>query len=77
MAPFVWYLMVLLIYTLKLTCFVSGTKFLCSQLIAPIRSEPGEVCMYILNFEDLTEAPFRGEEIIDETVPVRNHKLSK
>ncbi|KAI9555509.1 hypothetical protein GHT06_018024 [Daphnia sinensis] len=41
-----------------------GTKFMCSQVIAPIKNEAGEVCMYILNFEDcdaLPDAPNSAE----------------
>ncbi|XP_059478597.1 potassium voltage-gated channel subfamily H member 7 isoform X4 [Neocloeon triangulifer] len=31
-----------------------GTKFLCSEVIAPVKSEVDDICLYILNFEDLT-----------------------
>ena len=44
--------------------FCVGTKFMCSQVIAPIKNEAGEVCMYILNFEDcdaLPDAPNSAE----------------
>jgi len=34
-----------------------GTKLECSQVIAPIKNEAGEVCMYILNFEDIDALP--------------------
>lgn len=30
---------------------------MCSQVIAPIKNEAGEVCMYILNFEDTDALP--------------------
>jgi len=33
---------------------VAGTKFLCSEVIAPVKSEVDDICLYILNFEDLT-----------------------
>jgi hypothetical protein len=33
---------------------ISGTKFLCSEVIAPVKSEVDDICLYILNFEDLT-----------------------
>ncbi|CAB3369535.1 Hypothetical predicted protein [Cloeon dipterum] len=33
-----------------------GTKFLCSEVIAPVKSEVDDICLYILNFEDLTAA---------------------
>lgn len=32
----------------------AGTKFLCSEVIAPIRSEIDDISLYIINFEDLT-----------------------
>ncbi|XP_067122338.1 potassium voltage-gated channel subfamily H member 6-like isoform X3 [Centruroides vittatus] len=38
-----------------------GTKFLCSQVIAPIRNEDNFICMFIMNFEDVTDAPYRNE----------------
>ncbi|GAB6022770.1 hypothetical protein CHUAL_006864 [Chamberlinius hualienensis] len=55
-----------------------GSKFLCSELIAPIRSESGDVCMFILNFEDVTEAPYKGEETESSgpsITPLKNHRL--
>uniref|UniRef100_A0A8D9A862 Potassium voltage-gated channel subfamily H member 7 n=1 Tax=Cacopsylla melanoneura TaxID=428564 RepID=A0A8D9A862_9HEMI len=48
-----------------------GTKFLCSEVIAPVRSEVDDISLYIINFEDLT-AP---QSPIDESEPV--HRLSK
>ncbi|XP_022249180.1 potassium voltage-gated channel subfamily H member 2-like, partial [Limulus polyphemus] len=44
-----------------------GSKFLCSQVMAPIRNEEGIVSMFIINFEDLTDAPYRDE--LDDVVP--------
>nr|XP_006821079.1 PREDICTED: potassium voltage-gated channel subfamily H member 2-like [Saccoglossus kowalevskii] len=38
-----------------------GSTFLCSVLIAPVRNENDEVVMYILNYEDVTDAPVREE----------------
>ncbi|XP_062553163.1 potassium voltage-gated channel subfamily H member 2 isoform X5 [Armigeres subalbatus] len=32
----------------------NGTKFLCSEVIAPIRSEVDDISLFIINFEDLT-----------------------
>lgn len=32
----------------------AGTKFLCSEVIAPIRSEIDDISLYIINFEDLS-----------------------
>ncbi|XP_037926588.1 potassium voltage-gated channel subfamily H member 2 isoform X2 [Hermetia illucens] len=34
-----------------------GEKFLCSEVIAPIRSEADDISLYIINFEDLTNPP--------------------
>ena len=38
-------------------CDVSGTKFLCSEVIALIRSEVDDICLQIINFEDLSAQP--------------------
>ncbi|EEC03992.1 hypothetical protein IscW_ISCW003231, partial [Ixodes scapularis] len=40
----------------------SGSKFLCSQVVAPIRNEDGDICMFIVNFEDVTDAPYKADE---------------
>lgn len=42
-----------------ITFFVplSGTKFLCSEVIALIRSEVDDICLQIINFEDLSAQP--------------------
>nr|QTA73550.1 potassium voltage-gated channel protein Erg [Scolopendra subspinipes] len=48
-----------------------GSKFLSNTVIAPIRNESGEVCMYIVNFEDVTEAPFKEDE-----ENIQNHKFN-
>ncbi|KAH0953221.1 hypothetical protein HN011_010276 [Eciton burchellii] len=34
-----------------------GTKFLCSEVIALIRSEVDDICLQIINFEDLSSPP--------------------
>ncbi|XP_029676836.1 potassium voltage-gated channel subfamily H member 2 isoform X9 [Formica exsecta] len=34
-----------------------GTKFLCSEVIALIRSEVDDICLQIINFEDLSSQP--------------------
>lgn len=31
-----------------------GQKFLCSEVIAPIRSDADDISLYIINFEDLS-----------------------
>lgn len=43
--------------------FVSGQKFLCSEVIAPIRSEVDDISLYIINFEDLTN-PAPAEPLV-------------
>ncbi|XP_044741505.1 uncharacterized protein LOC123302584 isoform X3 [Chrysoperla carnea] len=39
-----------------------GTKFLCSEVIAPIRSEVDDISLFIINFEDLTSPQSLTEE---------------
>ncbi|KAK0073020.1 hypothetical protein PV325_010381, partial [Microctonus aethiopoides] len=34
-----------------------STKFLCSEVIAPIKSEVDDICLQIINFEDLSAQP--------------------
>ncbi|XP_055631731.1 potassium voltage-gated channel subfamily H member 6 isoform X3 [Toxorhynchites rutilus septentrionalis] len=46
-----------------------GTKFLCSEVIAPIRSEVDDISLFIINFEDLSN-PISPE-------PIEPVKLSK
>ncbi|XP_043515095.1 uncharacterized protein LOC122531339, partial [Frieseomelitta varia] len=36
---------------------MNGTKFLCSEVIALIRSEVDDICLQIINFEDLSSQP--------------------
>ncbi|XP_039292820.1 potassium voltage-gated channel subfamily H member 2 isoform X3 [Nilaparvata lugens] len=48
-----------------------GTKFLCSEVIAPVKSEVDDIYLYIINFEDLTAPPPTLED------PSANHRLSK
>lgn len=52
-------------------CFPScpGTAFLCSVLVAPVKTESGSVVMYIVNHEDVTWSPNR-----DEVLPKRKCK---
>ena len=38
---------------------ISGTKFLCSALVAPVKNEANEVILFILNLEDITDAPVK------------------
>uniref|UniRef100_A0A8D8HMU4 Potassium voltage-gated channel subfamily H member 7 n=1 Tax=Culex pipiens TaxID=7175 RepID=A0A8D8HMU4_CULPI len=47
----------------------NGVKFLCSEVIAPIRSEVDDISLFIINFEDLTN-PTTPE-------PIEQVKLSK
>ncbi|ERL90261.1 hypothetical protein D910_07613 [Dendroctonus ponderosae] len=48
-----------------------GSKFLCSEVIAPIRSEVDDISLIIINFEDLTTAPAPSLE----SSPVRKNRL--
>ncbi|XP_076256580.1 potassium voltage-gated channel seizure isoform X4 [Rhynchophorus ferrugineus] len=50
-----------------------GSKFLCSEVIAPIRSEVDDISLIIINFEDLTTAPTPSLE----SSPVGKNRLSK
>ncbi|XP_052246974.1 potassium voltage-gated channel subfamily H member 6-like [Dreissena polymorpha] len=34
-----------------------GSKFLCSVLVAPVKNEHGEIILFIINYEDITDAP--------------------
>lgn len=54
-----------------LMVFCPGTKFLCSEVIAPVKSEVDDICLYIINFEDLSspQSPLNDEPA--------NHRLSK
>ena len=54
---------------------IKGTKLECSQVIAPIKNEAGEVCMYILNFED-TEAAAEPPNSADLASTVRFSKCN-
>ncbi|GFY50803.1 uncharacterized protein TNIN_392061 [Trichonephila inaurata madagascariensis] len=47
------------------------TKFLCSQVTAPIRNEEGVICMFIINFEDITNAPYRDAAVSPLPSPAR------
>ncbi|KAK2152153.1 hypothetical protein LSH36_338g02006 [Paralvinella palmiformis] len=38
-----------------------GTKFLCSVLVAPVKNENNEIILFILNLEDITDAPVRSD----------------
>ena len=39
--------------------YFTGNKFLCSVLVAPVKNEHGEIIMFIINYEDITDAPNR------------------
>ena len=41
----------------------SGTKFRCSEVIAPVRSEADDISLYIINFEDLSAPSSPVEEV--------------
>ncbi|KAL4149519.1 hypothetical protein QTP88_003452 [Uroleucon formosanum] len=40
----------------------NGSKFMCSEVIAPVKSEVDDICLYIINFEDLTSPPSPVEQ---------------
>lgn len=42
---------------------ILGQKFLCSEVIAPIRSEIDDISLFIINFEDLTN-PAPAEPLV-------------
>ncbi|KAK9874293.1 hypothetical protein WA026_002645 [Henosepilachna vigintioctopunctata] len=50
-----------------------GSKFLCSEVIAPIRSEVDDISLIIVNFEDLTAHPVGSLE----NSPVGKSRFSK
>ncbi|CAG7716485.1 unnamed protein product [Allacma fusca] len=54
-------------------CMGLRTRFFCSQLVAPIRDENGDICLYILNYEDLT-ATSQDEQSPQEAP---NHLMSR
>ena len=41
--------------------FLSGSKFLCSVLVAPVRNENNDIILFILNLEDITDAPLKKD----------------
>lgn len=49
-----------------------GSKFLCSEVIAPIRSEVDDISLFIINFEDLTN-PTSPEPIEPVKLSKRKH----
>ncbi|KAE8751582.1 hypothetical protein FOCC_FOCC001829 [Frankliniella occidentalis] len=50
-----------------------GTKFLCSEVIAPVKSEVDDICLYIINFEDLSAQP----PAVEQESPSPINRLSK
>lgn len=51
----------------------SGTKFRCSEVIAPVKSEADDINLYIINFEDLS-APSSPVEDIQPSLPLSKCK---
>ncbi|GFN92032.1 potassium voltage-gated channel subfamily h member 2-like [Plakobranchus ocellatus] len=39
----------------------SGARFLCSVLVAPVKNETGDIIMFIINYEDITETASKNE----------------
>ncbi|OXA58490.1 Potassium voltage-gated channel subfamily H member 6 [Folsomia candida] len=57
-----------------LLIFGTGSRFYCSNLIAPVRDENGDICLYLLNFENLSSTtPEEGASPTE----VANHLLSR
>lgn len=56
-----------------LTAGTTGARFFCSQLVAPVRDENGDICLYVLNYEDLSATSQ------DEASPpeAANHLMSR
>ncbi|XP_018911095.2 voltage-gated inwardly rectifying potassium channel KCNH6 isoform X3 [Bemisia tabaci] len=52
-----------------------GTKFLCRQVIATVKCEEEDVCLYIIDFEDLSAPPPEPPE--DEPSAVRLSKFDR
>ena len=50
----------MLSHNLLLFC-VPGSRFLCSVLVAPVKNENNEIILFILNLEDITDAPVKTE----------------
>ncbi|XP_065206495.1 potassium voltage-gated channel subfamily H member 2 isoform X2 [Planococcus citri] len=46
-----------------------GTKFRCSEVIAPVKSEADDISLYIINFEDLS-APSSPVEDLQQNLPL-------
>ena len=42
-------------------CRRAGTTFLCSVLIAPVKNENNDVILFIVNLEDITDAPAKAD----------------
>ncbi|KAK3780245.1 hypothetical protein RRG08_047235 [Elysia crispata] len=38
-----------------------GARFLCSVLVAPVKNETGDIIMFIINYEDITESTSKNE----------------
>ncbi|XP_025096460.1 potassium voltage-gated channel subfamily H member 6-like isoform X3 [Pomacea canaliculata] len=38
-----------------------GSKFLCSVLVAPVKNENGEIIMFIINYEDITDTAAKND----------------
>ncbi|XP_049824499.1 potassium voltage-gated channel subfamily H member 6 isoform X4 [Aethina tumida] len=54
-----------------------GSKFLCSEVIAPIRSDVDDISLIIINFEDLTTAPAQSVETSPVAKPNRLSKFDR
>lgn len=70
-----WFRPCCLLHTIILIILSSsGTKFLCSVLVAPVKNENNEIILFILNLEDITDAPVRSDHCRNS---LKNSKYSK
>ena len=54
----------------------TGAKFLCSVLVAPVRNESSEIILFILNLEDITDAPIKNDSYRSSLKNSQSLKLS-
>jgi len=47
--------------SIAVNCLFVGARFLCSVLVAPVRNETSEIILFIVNLEDITDAPLKQD----------------
>lgn len=65
-----WFQLLCVHYLDYVLLLLVGTRFFCSQLVAPIRDENGDICLYILNFEDLSSTDQDEDSSPTEAIPL-------